>query len=158
MPHSCDMSVGTRPPTFHRMWSASEAHKIPKSSISRCLPVQILQNYSPFDMSFLLISFTLCFSVGLLLSLALIYLDVQPYKTYGRKESIGPTYLWERVLAVLFGACQAGLAIAGITAMALALRSKGHLHVDWAETAVRCNLQLLAGTNVRQCEQTCRAC
>ncbi|KAH8704299.1 hypothetical protein GQ44DRAFT_716945 [Phaeosphaeriaceae sp. PMI808] len=91
-------------------------------------------------MTSVLISFAICFSVGLLLSVVLIYRDVRP------RESLGHPYFWERVLAALFGACQAGLSIAGITAIVFALRSKGEMY--WVDMAVRCNLQLLTGTNL----------
>ncbi|KAH8695744.1 hypothetical protein GQ44DRAFT_137323 [Phaeosphaeriaceae sp. PMI808] len=93
-----------------------------------------------------LISFVICFSVGLLLSVVLIYHDVKPRRPNRMNESLEHTYLWERVLDALFGACQAALSIAGITAIVFALRSKGEMY--WVGMAVRCNLQLLTGTNL----------
>jgi putative copper export protein len=106
-------------------------------------------------MTFFLISFTICFSIGLLLSVVLIYRDVKPHRPNGMNESFGQPYFWERVLGTLFGACQAGVAIAGIIAIVLALRSGGEMY--WVDMAVRCNLQLLTGTNVRPPKENLRA-
>jgi hypothetical protein len=99
-------------------------------------------------MPFFLISSVVCFSVGLLLSTVLIYRDVKPHKPNGMNESLGYPYFWERVLAALFGALQAGLSVAGITATVFALHSEGEMY--WVDMAVRCNLQLLTGANVRR--------
>jgi hypothetical protein len=71
-------------------------------------------------------------------------------------ERLGHPYFWERVLPTLFGACQAGVSIAGIIAIVLALRSGGEMY--WVDMAVRCNLQLLTGTNVRPPKENLRAC
>ncbi|EDU47819.1 predicted protein [Pyrenophora tritici-repentis Pt-1C-BFP] len=96
-------------------------------------------------MASLLIGFTICFSVGLLLSVVLIYRDAQPYKTNGTHERLGHSFFWERVLATFFGFSHAGVSIAGITAIGFALGSKGDMY--WVDMAVRCNLQVLTGTN-----------
>lgn len=100
----------------------------------------------PFDMSSILISFAICFTVGLVLSVVLIYHDVKLHKQTGLNQGSGSPYLRERVLAAFFGACQAVLSVAGITAIVFALRSRGDLF--WIDMAVRCNVQLLSGTNV----------
>ena len=107
----------------------------------------MLHRFLLFDMTSFLISFTICFLVGLLLSAILIFRDVQPYKTNGTNERLGHPYFWERVLATLFGFVQGGVSIAGIIAIVFALRSKGDMY--WVDMAVRCNLQVLTGTNVR---------
>ncbi|KAF1937084.1 hypothetical protein EJ02DRAFT_357628 [Clathrospora elynae] len=96
-------------------------------------------------MTSLLISFTICFSVGLLLSTMLIYHDVRPYKRNGINERSGHPYFWERALATLPGVFQGGVSIAGIIAILFALRSKGDMY--WVDMAVRCNLHVLTGTN-----------
>ncbi len=116
--------------------------------MSGCLPVQMLHRSSFFDMTSFLISFTLCFSVGLLLSVVLIYRDVQPHKTNGTSERLGRPYFKERVFSALLDAIQACLSIAGIIAIVFALLSKGEMY--WVDMAIRCNLQLLTGTNVRK--------
>ena len=100
-----------------------------------------------FDMTSFLISFTICFSVGLLLSVVLMYRDDWPYKTNGINERLRHSYFWERVLATLFGVVQGGVSIADIIAIVFALRSKDNMY--WVDMAVRCNLQVLTGTNVR---------
>jgi hypothetical protein len=115
--------------------------------MKRCLPYRCC-TYPLFDMTFFLIGFVICFSIGLLLSTVLIYRDFKPHKPNGMNESLGYPYFWERVLAALFGALQAGLSVAGITAIVFALRSIGGIY--WVDVAVRCNLHLLTGTNVRR--------
>jgi hypothetical protein len=115
--------------------------------MSRCLPCSCC-TYLLYDMTSFLIGFVICFSIELLLSTVLIYRDVKPHKPNGMNESLGYSYFWERFLAALFGALQAGLSVAGITAIIFALQSEGGTY--WVDMAVRCNLQLLTGTNVRR--------
>jgi hypothetical protein len=81
-----------------------------------------------FDIASLLISFTICFSVRLLLSVVLIYRDVQPYKTNRIYERLGHSFFWERVLATFFGFSHAGVSIADITAIVFALGLKGDMY------------------------------
>jgi hypothetical protein len=123
--------------------------------MSRCLPCRCC-TYPLFEMTFFLISFVVCFSVGLLLSTVLIYRDVKPHKPNGMNESLGYPYFWERVLAALFGAFQAGLWVVGITAIVFTLRSRGGMY--WVDLAVRCNLHFLTGTNVRKSNYILFAC
>jgi hypothetical protein len=87
-----------------------------------------------FDIASLLIGFTICFSVELLLSVVLIYRDVRPYKTNGIYERLGHSFFWERVLATFFGFSYAGVSIAGITAIIFALSLKGDIY--WVDIAV----------------------
>jgi hypothetical protein len=98
-----------------------------------------------------LIGFSICFSVGLLLSAVLIYRDVKPRRSNGMNGMNGmnenPESLWERVLAAFFGTCQVVLSIVGMVAIVFVLRSEGELY--WVGMAVQCNLQTLSGTNVR---------
>ncbi|KAF1359032.1 hypothetical protein EJ07DRAFT_121729 [Lizonia empirigonia] len=107
-------------------------------------------------MDFVLISFAICFTVGLVLSVVLMYRDMKFHNPSGINESSGHPYFWERAIATLLGACQAGLSAAGITAIVFAVRSKGDVY--WVDMAVRCNLQLLTSTNVRRTIETFRAC
>ncbi|KAF1354417.1 hypothetical protein EJ07DRAFT_133155 [Lizonia empirigonia] len=99
-------------------------------------------------MTFVLISFAVCFTGGLVLSVLLMYRDVKSHKPNGINESLRHLYFWERVVATLFDACLAGLSVAGMTAIVFAVRSKGDMY--WVDMAVRCNLQLLTSTNVRR--------
>jgi hypothetical protein len=109
---------------------------------------------SLFDMTAVLISFSICFSVGLLLSAMLIYHDVKPRRSNGMSENL--EHIWQRVLAAFFGTCQAALSIVGMIAIVFALRSEGELY--WVGMAVQCNLQILSGTNVRVVQSVFRAC
>jgi hypothetical protein len=112
--------------------------------------------FSLFDMTPVLISFSICFFVGLLLSAMLIYHDVKPRRSNGMSENLEHIYFWQRVLAAFFGTCQAALSIVGIIAIVLALRSEGELY--WVGMAVQCNLQILSSTNVRVFQSVFRAC
>jgi hypothetical protein len=101
-----------------------------------------------FDMTPVLISFSICFSIGLLLSAMLIYRNVKPRRSNsmnGMNKNLES--LWERVLAAFFGTCQAILSIVGMVAIVFALCSEGELY--WVGMAVQCNLQTLSGTNVQ---------
>jgi hypothetical protein len=115
----------------------------------------MLRRFSFYKMTFLLIGFIVCFSVSLLLSVVLVYRDVNPRKPRGTHQGVGRLGPKERALSALFGVFQAGLSIAGIIAIALALLSKGEMY--WVDMAVRCNLHLLTGTNVRKLKPTLRA-
>jgi len=48
--------------------------------------------FSLFDMTPILISFSICFSVGLLLSAMLIYHDVKPRRSNGMNENLEHIY------------------------------------------------------------------
>ncbi|KAF2022945.1 hypothetical protein EK21DRAFT_81945, partial [Setomelanomma holmii] len=50
-------------------------------------------------------------------------------------------YFWERVMSALLGTCQAGLSIAGITAIVFALRSKSEMY--WVDMALGRILRVL---------------
>ncbi|KAF1359803.1 hypothetical protein EJ07DRAFT_118147 [Lizonia empirigonia] len=92
-------------------------------------------------MNFFLVSFAICFTVGLVLSVVLMYHDVKSRKPNGINESLGHPYFWERVLATLLGACQAGLSVAGITAIVFAVRSKDDMY--WVDMALARTLRVL---------------
>jgi fumarate reductase subunit C len=91
----------------------------------------MLRRSSFFDMAFLLTGFTVCFSVELLLSVVLIYHGVRYHKP-----------------SAFLSFLQACLSIVGITAIVFALLSKDKLYL--VDMAVRCNLHLSTGTNVRK--------
>ena len=109
-------------------------------------------------MAFFLISFIICFSVGLLLSLVLVCCDVRPLlqKPNGTNERLEHLYMKERVFSALLGTFQAALFTAGTIAIALGFLSK--IEMFWVDIAIRCNLHLLAGANVRMFKPTLRAC
>ncbi len=110
-------------------------------------------------MLLILVCFVICFSVGLLLSIALIYRDAKPPKpveTNSVSEHLRRTYLPERVVAMFFDVCHAGLSIAGMTATVIVLRSGGKIY--WCEIAIQSSLQLSIATNVRLFRQLLHAC
>jgi hypothetical protein len=111
--------------------------------------------FSLFHMTPVLISFSIYFSVGLLLSAMLIYRDVKPRRSNGMNENLEHIYFWQRVLAAFFSTCQAALSIVGIIVIVFALRFEGELY--WVGMAVQCNLQGLSGTNVRVFQSVFRA-
>ncbi len=82
-------------------------------------------------MLLILICFVIYFLVGLLLSIALIYRDTKPpklVKTNSVSEHLRRTYLLERVVAMFFNVCHAGLLIASITATVIMLRLGGKIY------------------------------
>ncbi|KAF2844179.1 hypothetical protein T440DRAFT_410714 [Plenodomus tracheiphilus IPT5] len=92
-------------------------------------------------MTSIIISFSVCFTVGFVLSVVLMYRDVKAHKPNGMNESLGHHYFWERFLAVLFDACQAGLSVAGIIAVVFLLLSKGDMY--WVDMALGRILRVL---------------
>jgi hypothetical protein len=87
-----------------------------------------------------LIGFLLCFVSGLLLSVVLLFKDA----SWLRKNE--DTWFWERTVALLFSISQAGLSIAGIVAITIAITTGTEPH--WFDLVILCTLQLFAGTNV----------
>jgi hypothetical protein len=106
-------------------------------------------------MTSVLIGFIICFSAELLLSVALIYREVKPRERDEMNENLRQDYPWERVLTVVFDAFHAGFSIAGIIAIVFVRRSRRTIY--WLDMAVRSNLQLFTGTNVRISRQTLQA-
>jgi hypothetical protein len=89
----------------------------------------------------LLISFLLCFSGGLLLSVVLLSKDAtQLWKN--RNE-----YFWGTTVALLFSISQVGLPIAGTVAIVIAFTVDTEPH--WLDAVILCTLQLCVGANVR---------
>jgi hypothetical protein len=112
--------------------------------------------FSLLHMTPVLISFSIYFSVGLLLSAVLIYHDVKPRRSNGTNKNLEHIYFWQRVLTAFFGTCQAALSIVDIVAIVFAVCSEGDLY--WVGMAVQCNLQIPSGTNVRVFQSVFLAC
>ncbi|KAF2194985.1 hypothetical protein K469DRAFT_1700 [Zopfia rhizophila CBS 207.26] len=94
----------------------------------------------------ILISYIVCFSGGLILTVGLIYLEVRPRRTNEMDRIVRIDDRWERALAVLSGLVQVGLLIADIAAIAITLAS--NRPVNWLDLAILCTLQLLVVTNL----------
>ncbi|KAF2177375.1 hypothetical protein K469DRAFT_603341 [Zopfia rhizophila CBS 207.26] len=95
----------------------------------------------------ILVSYIVCFSGGLILTVGLIYLEFKPRRTNEGDRIIRINNCWERTLTFLFGFIQGGLLIADIVVIAITLAS--NYQVNWLGLAILCTLQLLVGTNVR---------
>src|SRR5438128_2568806 len=65
----------------------------------------------------ILIAYLFCFSVGLVLSVRLIYRDVRPQRTNEMNGISRANRPWERVLAAAFDLAQAALLVNDITAV-----------------------------------------
>lgn len=98
----------------------------------------------------LLISFTICFSIELLLTATLIYYDARDYLWHsrGRDEFANHSYHCETIIGILFSISLIALCIAGIVAIVAALLPRSELY-SWFDVVITFNNQLLVGTNVR---------
>ncbi|KAF2650665.1 hypothetical protein K491DRAFT_682785 [Lophiostoma macrostomum CBS 122681] len=85
------------------------------------------------------IGFLLCFSGGLLLSIALAYHDAP-------RKSTRHDYFWGRAITALSDICQVGLSVAGIVAIVIARITKTEPY--WLDAVILCTLQLFAGTTL----------
>jgi hypothetical protein len=86
------------------------------------------------------ISFLICFSVELLLTIIFFYHDVRGQM--GHKAS----YYWETLLACLFGLIQIGFSTTGTVGVAAQLHSEKE--IKWLEVVMMGNLQLSVGNKV----------
>ena len=101
----------------------------------------------------ILIAYIVCFSVGLVLSVRLIYRDVRPQRT-NEMNGIPRAGPWERALVAAFGLAQAALLVNDITAVTMAIASTTRF--NWIDLSITCTLQLAVGTNVRTPIRACR--
>jgi len=140
---------------LQRACSAGEADGSLELVYKRAPSVQTLHKSSFFNMAFLLISSVSCFSVGLLLSLVSIVHDLLHRKP-SRTSQIYGRSCGEIVLITLSSTVHALLSVAGIVAFSYVPLSKGKVY--WVDMAIRCNLHVLTGTNVRRPKQDLGAC
>ena len=95
----------------------------------------------------LLLCFIIIFSGTVVLSVILFYFDIQMRERTRPNEPWVYSYVWERRVAVVFGLLQVSLSSFGIFG---AIRARLYdCQINWLDTVALCNLQLLAGTNVR---------
>jgi type II secretory pathway component PulF len=90
----------------------------------------------------LLIGFIICFLGGLLPCFVLTYKDATTLLRKKRHD-----YFWETVVTLVFGICLAGVSIAGIIAIAIALNKD--IEPKWLDAVILCTLPLSVGANVR---------
>ncbi|KAF2462929.1 uncharacterized protein BDR25DRAFT_247012 [Lindgomyces ingoldianus] len=69
------------------------------------------------------ISYIVCCSVGLILSVRLIYRDLKPYRTNEMNRMFRADRRWERALAAVFNVAQAALLVNNITAVTMTITS-----------------------------------
>jgi hypothetical protein len=96
---------------------------------------------------FVSVSLAICFSVGLILSSTLIYLDI---RNHFRAESYvcEYDYRWEKIAGIVVGIGSIGLGITGLVAITTAPHSTQELYY-WLDAVIMCNLQLHTSNNVR---------
>jgi hypothetical protein len=94
----------------------------------------------------ILIAYIVCFSMGLIPSIKLIYRDVKPYTIVERNGTSRAARCKERFVAVVFDVAQTLLLVNDITAVTMAIVSTSQF--KWIDLSITCTLQLLAGMNV----------
>jgi hypothetical protein len=96
---------------------------------------------------FVSVSLAICFSVGLILSSTLIYLDI---RNHFRAESYvcEYDYRWEKIAGIVVGIGSIGLGFTGLIAITSAPHSTQELYY-WLDVVIMCNLQLHTSNNVR---------
>jgi hypothetical protein len=103
----------------------------------------------------LLIIFIICFLIEIIPNGVLIHIDVE---TQLKSESnLGRDYRWDRALGVLFGVVQIVLSVGNIVLTVYALLSRRG-ECRWLDVGIVCNVQLLAGVNVRTYDSVDRSC
>jgi hypothetical protein len=95
----------------------------------------------------ILIAYIFCFSVGLVLSVRLIYRDVRPQRTNEMNGIPRANRSWERALAAAFDLVQAAMLVNDITAVTMAITSTTRF--NWVDVSIPSTLQLAVGTNVK---------
>ncbi|KAI0572292.1 hypothetical protein Alg215_09871 [Pyrenophora tritici-repentis] len=96
---------------------------------------------------FVFVGLAICFSVGLVLSSTLSYLDIRNLLRVASHVS-EYDYRWEKILEIIISIVSIGLAITGIVAIATAPYSTEEMY-SWLDAVIMCNLQLLTSNNVR---------
>jgi hypothetical protein len=95
----------------------------------------------------ILIAYIVCVSIGLVLSVTLVYRHVRPQRTNEMDGIPRANRAWERALAAVFDLAQAALLVNTITAVTMAITSTTRF--DWVDVSIPSTLQLAVGTNVR---------
>ncbi|KAI1669678.1 hypothetical protein L13192_07137 [Pyrenophora tritici-repentis] len=95
---------------------------------------------------FVSVSLAICFSVGLILSSTLTYLETQNYfrpKSHVCKYD----YRWEKIAGIVVAIGSIGLGITGLVAITTAPHSTQGQY-NWLDAVIMCNLQLHASNNL----------
>jgi energy-converting hydrogenase Eha subunit G len=96
---------------------------------------------------FVSVSLAICFSVGLILTSTLIYLEI---RNHFRAEShvSENDYCWDKIAGIVVSISSIGLGITGLVAITTAPHSTQELYY-WLDAVIMCNLQLHTSNNVR---------
>lgn len=95
----------------------------------------------------ILIAYIVCVSIGLVLSVMLLYRNVRPQRKNEMNGTSEEDKLWERALIATFDLAQAALLVNDITVVMIAITSTTRFH--WMDTSITFTLQLAVGINVR---------
>jgi hypothetical protein len=92
----------------------------------------------------ILISYIVCCSVGLILSVRLLYRYVKPHEMGGIPRV---DRRWESALAAVFDFAQVALLANDIAAATMTITDPSRF--NWVDLSAICTLQMIVGTNVR---------
>ncbi|KAI1524616.1 hypothetical protein PtrSN002B_011869, partial [Pyrenophora tritici-repentis] len=95
---------------------------------------------------FVFVGLAICFSVGLVLSSTLTYLNIRNILRVASYVS-EYDYRWEKIAEIIISNVSIGLAITGIVAIATATHSTEEIY-SWIDAIIMCNLQLLTSNNL----------
>ena len=95
----------------------------------------------------ILVALAVCFSVGLILTSVLTYLEVRDLGTGPYSHEYD--YRWEKVAEIIVGIISISLGIGGIVAIATVPYSGKEIY-SWLDGFLMCNLQILNSHNVRK--------
>ncbi|KAI1562991.1 hypothetical protein PtrEW13061_012080, partial [Pyrenophora tritici-repentis] len=95
---------------------------------------------------FVFVGLAICFSVGLVLSSTLTYLNIRNLLRVASYVS-EYDYRWEKIAEIIISNVSIGLAITGIVAIATATHSTEEIY-SWLDAIIMCNLQLLTSNNL----------
>lgn len=94
----------------------------------------------------ILVALAVCFSVGLILTSVLTYLEVRSLGASPYSHEYD--YRWEKVAEIIVGIISISLGIGGIVAIATVPYSGKEIYY-WLDGFLMCNLQILNSHNVR---------
>lgn len=122
--------------------------QIPLSLQLSRLSVAFHFNPSPFTMpSAILTAYIVCFSMGLIPSIKLLYRDAKPHNIVEINGTFRAATFKERLVVVVFDIVQIGLLVNDIAAVTMEIVPTSQF--KWIDPSITCTVQIFTGMNVR---------